>query len=142
MQTGGEEHWTRRGVLFAAGAALGAGALIGFQRASAAEGSETVIQTAAIRLAPGKAAEALDVIGRVCTAVERNEPGVLVYLAQRSADDPQRVLFFEIYRNAQAAEAHNKTPHVAEFAKAFGTLLLPDGGLQRYARIAGFARGA
>jgi quinol monooxygenase YgiN len=137
-----ERHWTRREALIAGGSVLGASVLTSFRGAAAADPGALIIQTAAVRLAPGKETEALAAITRMCASVEREEPGVLVYLAQRSSEDPGRVLFFEIYRDAEAAQAHGKTAHVGEFSKAFGSLLLPDGGLQHYQRLAGFMRGS
>jgi quinol monooxygenase YgiN len=41
----------------------------------------------------------------------RKEPGLELLTVQRDNADPSRFLFYEIYANAAAFEAHQETPH-------------------------------
>ncbi len=133
----GPGELTRRKAL-AAGAGLVVGALeFGFVREAAAA-RESITQIATFGLNAEREDEALDAIRRMCDRVEAEEPGVLAYAAYRSEDDLSRVVFFEIYADAAAVEAHGTTPHMGEFGSAFGSLLLPPVELEKLTPIAGF----
>lgn len=130
---------TRRGFC-AASAALAA---IGFNRqASAAEADndEMITQIAKFRLNPEKEAEGIQALEELCQAVEENEPGVLAYMCHRSAKKPDEVVFFEVYKDAEAMKAHGTTPHLGKIRKLFGTVFLPPLDLTRLDRVGGFAR--
>jgi len=46
----------------------------------------------------------------------RQEPGCLQYIGHQSTDDPCRFVFYELYRDQAALDAHRATPHYAQFA--------------------------
>jgi quinol monooxygenase YgiN len=118
-------------------------ATLGFNRmAQAADGDtdETITQIAKFKLNMDKEEEGLKVLQELCAAVEANEPDVLAYICSRSAKNPDELVFFEVYKNEEALQAHGKAPHMGQVRKAFGTLLLPPLEITRLDRIGGFAR--
>ena len=46
----------------------------------------------------------------------RREPGCLQYIGQQSVDDPRRFVFYELYRDQAALDAHRASPHYAQYA--------------------------
>ncbi len=64
----------------------------------------------------GEADAAAEIIARFAPAA-RGEPGLESLAVHRNADDPSRFLFYEVFRDAAAFEAHQETPH-------FKTLIL------------------
>jgi autoinducer 2-degrading protein len=46
----------------------------------------------------------------------RTEPGNLRYDLLRDDDDPNHFLLYEVYRDAEALEAHRTTPHFQKWA--------------------------
>ncbi|MCP6769481.1 antibiotic biosynthesis monooxygenase, partial [Klebsiella pneumoniae] len=72
-----------------------------------------------------KEADALQALKDLCAAVEKDEPGVLVYLCHRSVKNPDELVFFEVYKNEDALKAHGTTPHMAKLRTAFASLFRP-----------------
>ena len=48
-------------------------------------------------------------------AIRMSEPGTLVYLVHREASSPSVRVFYELYRNVEAFEAHEGMSHVQRF---------------------------
>jgi quinol monooxygenase YgiN len=48
-------------------------------------------------------------------AIRMSEPGTLVYLIHREVSSPSVRVFYELYRNVEAFEAHEGTSHVQRF---------------------------
>jgi len=48
---------------------------------------------------------------RVLTAASRQEPGYVSYIPHHLEDDPDTVLIYEQYRDAQAQAAHRESEH-------------------------------
>jgi quinol monooxygenase YgiN len=48
-------------------------------------------------------------------AVRMSEPGTLVYLVHRDTSSPSVRVFYELYRNVEAFEAHEGMSHVQRF---------------------------
>ncbi len=119
------------------GAAAATGA--GFVRTVNAQEDETITQTATFGVNPEKKEEAREAITKLVTAVQENEPDVLVYTAYFTKDD--KVFFFEIYKNQAALEAHGKQPHLAAIRESFmaGILRQPL-DVQRLEDIHGYSR--
>ena len=46
--------------------------------------------------------------------VRANEPGTLSYVLHKSTKDPTTYVFYEVYQDQAALDAHGKTPHMAE----------------------------
>lgn len=60
--------------------------------------------------------EAFDALAReTLPLVRRDEPGTLLYNCHQVQDDTNARVFYELYRDRDAFEAHEGTPHVARF---------------------------
>lgn len=122
---------------------LGVAAALGFSRPAAAQvDPETAVtQTAAFKINPEKEAEAIELLRTLTEAVEANEPGVLAYIAHRSQQDPSRLVFYEVYADAEALRAHGQAPHLAPLRQAFGAGVF-EGPLEitRLTRVGGYWR--
>lgn len=53
----------------------------------------------------------------VVQAVRRHEPGTLVYACHTVDSSPSQRLFYQLFRDAGAVEAHTHQPHVQRFAR-------------------------
>lgn len=53
----------------------------------------------------------------------RGEPGCAAYVLHRAVKDPTTFMFYEIYQDQAAFDAHGKTPHMAEMGGKIGGLL-------------------
>jgi quinol monooxygenase YgiN len=129
---------TRRGFC-AASAGL---ATIGFTRLAAAaeDSSAAITQIAKFKLNMEKESEGVQALKELCTAVEKDEPGVLAYICHRSVKNPGELVFFEIYKDDEALKAHGKTPHMGKMRAAFATLFRGPVDVTRLDRVGGFAR--
>jgi len=118
-------------------------AAFGFNRlavADDAESSKVITQIAKFKLNIKKEAEAIQALKELCTAVEKTEPGVLVYLCHRSTKKPDEIVFFEVYKDEEAYKAHSKSPNLAKLRKSFATLFQLPVEVARLDRVGGFAR--
>jgi quinol monooxygenase YgiN len=130
---------SRRGFC-ATGAALAA---IGFSRpavAADADSEKMITQLAKFKLNPEKQDEAVQALKDLCAAVEQNEPGVLAYICSRSSKSPDELVFFEVYKDEAALQAHGKTPHLGKLRASFATLFRPPLEVTRLDRVGGFSR--
>jgi quinol monooxygenase YgiN len=132
---------SRRDFIKATGAAGAFAASIGFVRpAAAAVDDKSITQLASFKLNMEKEAEAIATLQELCAGVEEHEPDVLAYICHRSEQEPDKVVFFEIYRDQAALQAHGTTPHMGKMRTAFATQFLPPLELTRLNRVAGFSR--
>ncbi len=53
----------------------------------------------------------------------RGEAGTQTYVLHRSVQDPTVFVFYEVYQDREALDAHSKTPHMAEMITKIGGLL-------------------
>ncbi len=58
----------------------------------------------------GEAAAAADIIARFAPEARR-EPGLELLMVNRSATNPSEFMFYEVFRDAAAFDAHQQTPH-------------------------------
>jgi quinol monooxygenase YgiN len=66
-------------------------------------------------------AEAFDALVRqTLDGIRSAEPGTLVYASHTVADEPRQRIFYEIYRDRAAFEAHEEQEHVKHFLQARG----------------------
>ncbi len=86
---------------------------------------------------PGCEAEAFAVLEQVAGDVHAHEPDTLIYLVHAPLasslqslppSDPGSVLFFEVYRNAQAFQAHVTGPTFTTFVEKHGGLFVAANG--------------
>jgi quinol monooxygenase YgiN len=73
----------------------------------------TVVAT--IRAAEGKGDALAALLTEQARAVLAAEPGCLVYRPHRSTVDPDFFLFYEMYEDEAAFEAHRQAPHLAVY---------------------------
>ena len=69
-------------------------------------------------LRPGAAAGFDELVARTLPLIRAAEPGTLVYAVHTDAADPSVRVFYELYRDLDAFEAHEAQPHVREFLAA------------------------
>jgi len=98
--------------------------------------------TARLRIMPGKEEAALARARAMVQSVRDKEPGVLAYIGHQSQDHPQELVFYEVYADQAARDAHDKTPHFAELIKELGTVFDADYGakIEMLDRIDGVVR--
>ena len=70
---------------------------------------------ARIRAAKGKGDALAALLAEQVRAVLDAEPGCLVYRAHRATHDPELFLFYEMYTDDAAFDAHRKAPHLAAY---------------------------
>ena len=58
----------------------------------------------------GETEAATDIIARFAPEA-RNEPGMQLLMVNQCADNPAQFLFYEVFSDAAAFEAHQQTPH-------------------------------
>ncbi len=93
------------------------------------------------RMQAGKEEEALEDLRTLVKAVQANEPGVLAYICHRFQNDPSEIIFFEIYTDDAAFEAHRQTPHMAVHGASYADLFdAPKTKIEQLERIEGFVR--
>lgn len=73
----------------------------------------TVVAT--IRAVKGNGDALAALLAEQAAAVRKAEPGCLVYRPHRSTEDPDVFLFYEMYQDDAAFEAHRKAPHLAAY---------------------------
>lgn len=96
--------------------------------------------TARLTCQEGKEEEAMAFITEMTKEVEANEPGALAYIAHRSKDNPSEIVFFEVYKDAEALQAHGKTDHMQKMNKNFMNLFTPPPKIETLERFGGFSR--
>ena len=93
------------------------------------------------RIQAAKEEEALQDLRTLVEGVQANEPGALAYIFHRSQDDPSEIVFFEIYTDDAAFQAHRQTPHMAEHGSSFADLFdAPKTKIEQLERLSGFVR--
>jgi quinol monooxygenase YgiN len=55
--------------------------------------------------------------------VRANEPGTMAYVLHKGTQDPTTFVFYEVYQDQAALDAHGKTPHMAEMGGRLRGLL-------------------
>jgi quinol monooxygenase YgiN len=70
---------------------------------------------ARLRAAKGKGDALAALLVEQAASVRANEPGCLAYRAHRSTRDPELFVFYEMYADEAALDAHRAAPHLAAF---------------------------
>ena len=74
-------------------------------------------------LLPGAAAAFDALVAGTLEQIRAHEPGTLVYAVHTMAGDPTLRVFYELYRDRAAFDAHEDQPHVRAFLAARGQYL-------------------
>lgn len=85
---------------------------------------------ARIRAAKNKGDALASLLAEQVAVVRKAEPGCLVYRAHRSAKDPDLFLFYEMYKDDAAFEAHRQAPHLAAYRERREKEGLTDGAVE------------
>lgn len=67
------------------------------------------------RLLPGREAEFDALAASTVAAISECEPGTLLYATHTVENEPRDRVFYELYRDRTAFEAHEAQPHVHHF---------------------------
>jgi quinol monooxygenase YgiN len=72
-------------------------------------------------------AEAFDqLVEGTVRQIRESEPGTLAYLVHGVSDAPASRVFYELYRDKDAFEVHERQPHVKHFLAERGAYLVSD----------------
>ncbi len=88
----------------------------------------TIVAT--LRAAKGRGDELEALLVEQAGVVRRQEPGCLVYRVHRARKDPDLFMFYEMYVDAAALDAHVKSPHFATYRERWDKDGLVDGPLE------------
>ena len=64
-----------------------------------------------------------ELVTQTTAAIREREPGTLVYACHHVAAAPRQRIFYELYRDRAAFDAHEEQPHVKHFLAAREALL-------------------
>jgi len=56
-----------------------------------------------------------DLVATTVKAIEEHEPGTRIYVPHTVRDEPRLRIFYELYEDETAFQAHEAQPHVREF---------------------------
>ena len=73
-----------------------------------------IVLVAKYTVKAGHGDKVADALTRMAPLVKAGEPGCVLYHANRSKDNPDFFLLYEIYRDDAALAAHRDTPHFKE----------------------------
>jgi quinol monooxygenase YgiN len=85
--------------------------------------SNMIVVVATVRVAEGKGGEFEKAYKALAPKV-RKDPGAITYVLNRDNKDPNKYLFYEKYENEEAIKYHGSAPHVREFFKNMGPIML------------------
>lgn len=71
--------------------------------------------TARFKFVTDDRAEIADIVARLATE-SRREPGCIIYNPHQVQDDPDTIVIYEQYRDAQALDAHRASEHFKKYA--------------------------
>lgn len=72
---------------------------------------------------PGAENDFDELVTRTTAAIREREPGTLVYACHTVTDTPRQRIFYELYRDRAAFDAHEEQPHTKHFLAAREELL-------------------
>jgi quinol monooxygenase YgiN len=72
---------------------------------------------------PGCEADFDQLVAETAAGIRAHEPGTLVYACHTVQDAPRQRIFYELYANRAAFDAHEQAPHTRRFLVARDALL-------------------
>ena len=78
---------------------------------------------AKLKVQPGKEAEFEAAAKEMIATVRTAEPGTLAYILHKNSKDPTEFIYYELYQDQAAFDAHGKTDHMKAFGGKIGALL-------------------
>ena len=94
-----------------------------------------IVVVAAMKAKQGKEQEMEDALRWIIPQVE-SEEGTLRYILHRAKKEPGKFLFYEMYRDKQALNAHSSTPYFAELFAKIGPMIEGNPSIEIYEDIA------
>jgi len=91
---------------------------VGVDTAAQASISEAFGLIVRFTLQPGHEEQFDDLAAVTVAEIAQHEPGTLLYVSHTVEDEPQTRIFYELYRDHAAFEAHEQQPHVRHFLAA------------------------
>jgi quinol monooxygenase YgiN len=88
---------------------------VGVSTAAQASNSEALGLVVRFILRPGNEEAFDDLVSTTVAAIDRHEPGTLLYVTHAVEDEPRTRIFYELYRDRAAFEAHERQEHVRHF---------------------------
>ena len=64
-----------------------------------------------------------ELVAETVTQIKQHEPGTLVYAVHTVEGQPLQRIFYELYRDRAAFEAHEASPHTRRYLEARGQYL-------------------
>ena len=83
----------------------------------------TITQIATVQIREGKMEEAKEVLRKVVPKIKESEPGTLEYIPYTVKQDPNVIVFYEIYKDVDAVKAHGA--NLGKNMEEFGHLCEP-----------------
>ncbi len=93
-----------------------------------------IVVNALLEAEPGKAEE-LEAALREVLAPSRAEDGNVLYELHRDRKDPNRFMFHEIWKSADAIKEHNGRAHYQKLSVTVGPLLAKPPALSTWTRV-------
>jgi quinol monooxygenase YgiN len=78
---------------------------------------------AKLKVQPGKDAEFEAAAKQMIATVKESEPTTLTYILHKNTKDPTEFVYYEVYQDQAALDAHGKTDHMKAFGGKIGSLL-------------------
>src|SRR4051812_23143999 len=92
--------------------------------------NKTVAVVARSRAAKGKGDALAALLTEQTGVVRKQEPGCVAYRLHRSSTDPDSFLFYELYEDDAAFDAHRRAPHLAAYRQRRESEGLVDGAVE------------
>lgn len=96
-----------------------------------------IVLAATYHVKSGRADEVAEALVRMAALVKAEEPGCLIYHANRSTENPDHFLLYELYADQAALELHRNTRHFREIVEGTIVPLLDKRERQFYEQVAG-----
>jgi quinol monooxygenase YgiN len=78
---------------------------------------------AKLKVQPGKDAEFEAAAKQMIATVKESEPNTLAYVLHKNTKDATEFIYYEVYQDQAALDAHGKTDHMKAFGGKIGALL-------------------
>lgn len=78
---------------------------------------------AKLKVQPGKDADFEAAARQMIATVKESEAGTLAYILHKNTKDPTEFVYYEVYQDQAALDAHGKTDHMKAFGGKIGSLL-------------------
>ncbi|MFG1400248.1 MULTISPECIES: putative quinol monooxygenase [Roseixanthobacter] len=99
--------------------------------------SQSFVVIAEFKVKPGKLDAFLALAADDAKSSVQHEPGCQLFDVSVAQDDPETVVFYEVYDDQQAFDAHLRTPHLARFREGMPAIVAKERPVRFLARLCG-----